>query len=232
MRILIAEDTRANLFLFKAYLKGAGVELEEAHDGQDAVEKTLGGCFDLILMDLQMPIMDGFEATRCIRKWERENGRVPIPILALTAHEEAEYADQTFAAGCTAHLTKPISTVVLLEAIAKYSGSGPVAAIRVQGDLDLRDLIPSFLDSRRRDLNTMLAALEDANLDVIRELGHNMKGSGGGYGLPEISRIGALLESSVKVRDSNDIRKQLDTLSDYLTRVEVVYSDDTGISGT
>ena len=225
LRILIAEDSEDNLFLIKAYLKGPGFELDEAKNGQQAVERVLSGNFDLVLMDLQMPVMDGYEATGWIREWEKQNNRSPIPILALTAHALAEYGPRTMEAGCTAHLTKPISKAILLEAIAKYSSSTPDAAIRVPGDPELRDLMPGFLDSRRRDLDAMRAALKNANLEAIRVLGHNMKGSGGGYGLPEITAIGASLESAAKRQDGDDVLKQLGVLSEYLAHVEVVYED-------
>ena len=85
-RILIAEDSEDNLVLIKAYLKDRGFELDFAENGKIAVEKMISGHPDLVLMDLQMPVMDGLEATRAIRQWEAETHAHPIPILALTAH--------------------------------------------------------------------------------------------------------------------------------------------------
>jgi PAS domain S-box-containing protein len=222
-RILIAEDSEDNLFLVRTYLKGPAFQLDEARNGREAIEKVLSGNFDLVLMDLQMPVMDGYEATGWIREWEKQNNRPPMPILALTAHALAEYGPRTLQAGCTAHLTKPIRKATLLDAIATYFGSTPAAAIRIQGNPDLRDLMPRFLDSRRRDLDAMREALKHSNLDAIRVLGHNMKGSGGGYGLPEITVIGASLESAARRQDDDDVRKQLGVLSEYLAHVEVVY---------
>jgi CheY-like chemotaxis protein len=224
-RILIAEDSEDNLFLIKAYLKGSGCEVDEARNGQEAVDKVLAGNFDLVLMDLQMPVMDGFQATGRIRDWEKENKRPPLPILALTAHALAEYGPRTVQAGCTAHLTKPISKATLLEAIATYSASSQIEAIRVQGNPELREVMPGFLESRRRDLEAMRAALQDANLDAIRVLGHNMKGCGGGYGLPEITDLGASLEEAAQRQDGDEIRKHLEALSEYLARVEKVYEE-------
>ena len=72
--------------LIKAYLKDCGFELDFAENGKIAVEKAMSGRPDLVLMDLQMPVMDGLEATRAIRQWEAETHARPIPILALTAH--------------------------------------------------------------------------------------------------------------------------------------------------
>ncbi|MDP8980025.1 MAG: response regulator [Acidobacteriota bacterium] len=231
-RILIAEDSEDNLFLVKAYLKGPRFECEVARNGQQAVEKVLSGDFDLVLMDLQMPVMDGYEATGWIREWEKQNNRPPIPILALTAHALAEYGPRTLAAGCTAHLTKPISKATLLNAIAKYSASIPAASILVRGNPDLRDLMPRFFDNRRSDLEAMREALKHSNLDAIRILGHNMKGFGGGYGLPEITAIGLSLEAAAKREDGADIRKQLAVLSEFLANVQVVYDEKPAPSPT
>ena len=223
MRILVAEDSPVNLKLIEKYLKDPSFEIDTAQNGAVAVEKFQFGQYDLVLMDLQMPVMDGYAATRNMRAWETEHRKSPTPILALTAHALAEYGPRTLQAGCTAHLTKPIRKATLLDAIATYSGSTPAAAIRIQGNPDLRDLMPRFLDSRRRDLDAMREALKHSNLDAIRVLGHNMKGSGGGYGLPEITVIGASLESAAKRQDDDDVRKQLGVLSEYLAHVEVVY---------
>jgi CheY-like chemotaxis protein len=82
----------------------------------------------LVLMDLQMPVMDGFEATRAIRRWEAETQSPPIPILALTAHTRAEHAHTSQEAGCTEHLTKPIERTALLAAIFRHlHGEGRVS---------------------------------------------------------------------------------------------------------
>ena len=88
------EDSENNLALMKAYLKGSGFELDFAKNGQIAVEKAISGRPHLVLMDLQMPVMDGLEATRAIRQWEAKTHARPMPILALTAHAAGEGAGQ------------------------------------------------------------------------------------------------------------------------------------------
>ena len=77
-----------------------------------------------MLMDMQMPVMDGYAATRAIRQWEQEEGRPPMPIIALTAHALKGDEQKSLTAGCTAYLTKPIKKVTLLAAISEYTGAG------------------------------------------------------------------------------------------------------------
>src|SRR6266852_1229830 len=91
--------------------------LEEAEDGQQAIDKFIAGRFDLVLMDIQMPNVDGYEATERIRGWEREHGRARTPVVALTASALEDAADRTRAAGCDAHVTKPVKKSTLLNAI-------------------------------------------------------------------------------------------------------------------
>jgi CheY-like chemotaxis protein len=123
-RILIVEDSEYNVLLIKAYLKNSGFELEVAENGKIAVERVMSGWPDLVLMDLQMPVMDGLEATRAIRHWEAKTHASPLPILALTAHAADEGFGRSLEAGCTEHLTKPIKRATLLEAISRHiSGS-------------------------------------------------------------------------------------------------------------
>jgi len=118
--ILLVEDTDDNRLLIKAYLKKEPYEIDEAENGEIAVEKFKQRDYGLVLMDVQMPVMDGHQATRTIREWEAEQGRVPTPIIALTAHAIKEEMDKSLAAGCNAHLTKPIKKATLIAAIEEY----------------------------------------------------------------------------------------------------------------
>ena len=95
--------------------------------------------------------------------------------------------------------------------------------ITVRIDSDLEDLIPNYLDKRRRDSEKILSALGRNDLETIRILGHDMKGSGGGYGFNAITEIGTLLENSAKEDDKEGIRRGIEMLGDYLNRVDVVY---------
>ena len=121
LSILVAEDNEDNRLLIKAYLKQTPHRLDFAENGEVACGKFKAGRYDVVLMDMQMPVMDGYAATQAIREWERANHRSPTPILALTAHALKGDEQKTLAAGCTAHLTKPIKKATLLTALAEYS---------------------------------------------------------------------------------------------------------------
>ncbi len=120
-KILLVDDSEDNILLVNAFLKKTSHKLTVRQNGVDAVAAVKEAEFDLVLMDVQMPVMDGYAATRIIRQWEQENNRRPVPIIALTAHAFAENERQSLEAGCTAHLTKPITKPRLLEAIATHA---------------------------------------------------------------------------------------------------------------
>jgi signal transduction histidine kinase/DNA-binding response OmpR family regulator len=123
LSILLVEDVEDNRLLMEAYLKKTPYRLDVAENGEVACGKFKAGSYDLVLMDMQMPVMDGYAATREIRGWERANHRPPTPILALTAHALQDDAEKSLEAGCTAHLTKPIQKAILLAAILEHTRS-------------------------------------------------------------------------------------------------------------
>lgn len=121
MNLLIVDDNDNNRRLIKAFLKQTAYNLYMAENGEVAVEKLKAAQYDLVLMDIEMPIMDGYTATLKIRQWEKENRLEATPIIAVSAHALDEHAQKSLDAGCTAHLSKPIKKSQLLAAIDKYS---------------------------------------------------------------------------------------------------------------
>jgi signal transduction histidine kinase len=126
LRVLLAEDYEDNRLLILYYLEKTACIVDVAEDGAQAVERFTAGLYDIVLMDVQMPVLDGNAATRAIRAWERDHGRPPTPILALTANAFADDVKESLAAGCNAHLSKPISKAGLLAAIAGYVGDASI----------------------------------------------------------------------------------------------------------
>ena len=120
VNILLVDDNNINRKVAGAMLRKAGLRFEEAVDGRDAVERFFAGSFDLVLMDVQMPEMDGFEATAAIRRKEAAGGR-RIPIIALTAHAMAGYDEVCLAQGMDDYLSKPIERETLLATIERWT---------------------------------------------------------------------------------------------------------------
>jgi two-component system sensor histidine kinase/response regulator len=220
-RILIAEDCEDNLILIKAYLKDPGFELDFAENGEVAVRKAIAGSPHLVLMDLQMPVMDGLEATRAIRQWETATHAPPMPILMLTAHATGEEIATSLEAGSTEHLTKPIKKATLLKAIFRHIGG----KIQITPPEGVASLVPKYLANVRRGIGEILAGVDSKDCRIARRVGHKFKGSGEGYGFPEIARTGAAVESAAIVGNEAEIRSQILALSHYLDRVEVLVSD-------
>ena len=122
LRILLAEDNKDNQTLIRMYMKNSPHDMQIVENGQLAMDKFVNdGSFDLVLMDIQMPVMNGYEATRAIRAWELAQSRERTPIVALTAHALKEDLQKSIDAGCDDHLTKPLKKATFIEAIERYS---------------------------------------------------------------------------------------------------------------
>ncbi len=122
LNILLTDDSRDNRLLVRAYFNKMPYTIDEAENGAVAVERFQTGLYDLVLMDIEMPVMDGYSATRAMRAIERETGRRRVPILALTASVLTEALKKAHDAGCDAHVAKPVKKATLLAAIHKAVG--------------------------------------------------------------------------------------------------------------
>lgn len=231
LRILLAEDSPDNCTITLAYLEDTPYIVKIAETGAIAVEMFTAGRYDLVLMDRQMPVMDGLTATRAIRAWEKVNDRQATPIVALTASALKGDREMCLAAGCTAFLTKPIKQAVLLRAI-KDSASGeprecdnPISdanAILIRGNPKYAGRAPAYLLRCKDYVITMLDALNQNDLKPILLLGHQLRGSGGMFGFQRISDIGAALEEAAENSNLTVSREQLGELSKYLDHIEIL----------
>ncbi len=141
LRLLVAEDNPMNRRVVELLLAQSGLHITFAENGKEAVEKFSAGKFDLVLMDLQMPIMGGLAAMRAIREWEKTNGRQPTPMLAVSANATDDHVLEAKEAGADDHVAKPIVRETLFEAIARYARKDGQAAAATGGDdFDLDDL--------------------------------------------------------------------------------------------
>jgi CheY-like chemotaxis protein len=231
LRILLAEDSADNCTITMAYLEDTPYQVEIAETGAIACEKFTSGHYDLVLMDRQMPVMDGLTAARSIRAWEQANDRQPTPIIALTASALKGDREMCLAAGCTAFLTKPIKQEVLLQAIKERSQKAPpivkdessrTDAAVARLNTKFADRIPAYLLNCRQNVNFILDALDQVDLETVTILGHQMSGSGGMFGFQEITDISAALEEAAQSADIETSRKWVSELSSYLDRVDTI----------
>jgi PAS domain S-box-containing protein len=196
MRILLAEDNPVNQKLAMRLLQRLGAEVQVASNGVEALQALRESDFDAVLMDCQMPHMDGYEATRRLRGPEERVRNPQIPVIALTAHALATDRTKCLTAGMNDYLTKPINPKHLQEALIRAlppldqraENGGPVGAdlfdepallARTESDRDFaRELINLFVRSARETLEHLSATLQNgADPDVLRKMAHSLKGS-------------------------------------------------------
>ena len=213
-RILVVDDNPFNQKLVRLGMERAGAVVELAEHGQAGVAKAQAGGFDLILMDMQMPVMDGYAATRRLR--QSGFGR---PIVALTAHALDEERTKCLDAGCTAFVSKPIDLdhlVALVGQLLAAEAEGEGSGFRVQGsgEADARlSVAPAADDDAEEDaafgaiargfiasldevVERLRAASAAGEYATLAEIGHSLKGSGGTFGYAELSALGARLEAA------------------------------------
>ncbi len=229
-RILLADDSVESHLVVQGYLRDTTYHVEVVSDGAHAVAAFQANPFDLVLINEQMPVMDGFTATRLIREWECAHRQVAAPILALTAHSLEEAQEQSRSAGCTGLLLKPLTKQQLIDAIRTYSlaASTPedVKPTQSRADMtvgieeEIRRRRPLFLNHRRNDLRKMRDAVDQKDFDSLTSMGHRIKGLAGSYGFPEIGLAGAHLESAARAKDLASVERAITELARLLDRAQ------------
>lgn len=229
LSILLVDDSSDNRFLINAFLRNESCSIVEADNGSIALELFPTKKWDVILMDMQMPVMDGYQATRRIREFEKEEGIAHTPIVALTAHSINTEVKKCLDAGCDVHLAKPVSKADLLNVIkgitSPYSDSedtGNSDRIEIHADPDLMPLIPGYIEHRHQDVTKMKSLLENNSFRDIERCGHSMKGTGAGYGFDGITEIGAFIEIAGKEENSEQIEEGISRLMIYLEKLDIV----------
>jgi len=208
-RVLVVEDSTDLQALLQAWLEVVGCEVTLAGSGRQAREQLAARAFDVVLMDVELPDGSGLEVTGDLRAREQTEGLERTPVLAVTGHAFREQAEACLAAGCDAHLTKPVERLALLRAMAEHARKAHGRERRAPetsppGD-DIAALVPGYLENRRRDLALLQEALGRADLETAARIGHRVKGSGASYGLPRLGRIGAQLESFARAGRIEDV---------------------------
>lgn len=218
LKILLVDDNDENRLVIRSFLRNFPWKIEEAKNGQEALDMFETGKYDLVLMDMQMPVLDGYSATKQIRKNELEQKVAPTPIIALTAYALKEEVDKSLEAGCNGHQSKPVAKASLVQCIEDFTKS-----IDIIVDKDLEDLIPDYLGNREKEVLTLTDLFYKKEFSQIQAIGHKLRGSAGSYGFSELSEIGKELEEKSKVADTTSINHALNQYRLYLKRIKVSF---------
>jgi len=227
MRILVAEDNPSNREIVRLYLSDSPVHVDMVENGAEALKKIGQSRYDAVLMDMEMPVMDGYEATATLRKMEADNPDQPeTPVIALTAHSFAEHRDRCREAGCDDYLVKPVKKETLHDALLRFApkDAEQPSGVRETVPEIFRGLIPRFLEHSVRDSREMLAAMENNDFERIRSLGHKVGGAAYGFGMSHLGRMCREVESLAEARDAAALDEILAGLASYFDVVDVKFN--------
>jgi len=241
-RILLVEDGRDNQRLLRMLLGDAGAAVVSAENGQIAVDLATTEPFDLILMDMQMPVMDGYTATIELRR-----RGVKIPIIALTAYAMAEDRDKCLASGCSDYLTKPVDEEKLLTTVnhglgndaspipnqiaeAAIDGSPPSTCAmngtnRIKSSLAgnplMMKIILEFVDGLPGEVHKIIDLMERNDLAALQQAVHQLVGASSGYGFAPISEPATRAEASIKAGKAREsIKAEINSLIEVIHRID------------
>jgi len=222
-RVLVVEDGVVNRKVAVELLSRAGCESDVAVDGEEAVTATARTAYDLVLMDCQMPRLDGYEATRAIRARESASGSRRVPIVALTAQAVHDDRERCLAAGMDDYLSKPIRAAALREILDRWllapsepAPAGPRASGANEPDMDaevlaelrelggtagpevLAEILTTFLREGEQRLAVLRSALDSENWHDLGRAAHALKGASATVGARGLSSSCARLEREVE----------------------------------
>ena len=206
-KILLVEDNPVNQRVAQRTLQKLAAEVTIANNGAEALERISAIEFDAVLMDCQMPVMDGFTATQRIRELEAARGGKRLPIIALTANVMSEDRERCIAAGMDAHLGKPIEPAQVIEALSRFLKQATLTpavdrdALRelTGGDAEFeRELAETFVASGDQCLAEIMAALKVSDYDTVRKRAHSLKGASANIHARDLSIAASSLENAAR----------------------------------
>jgi signal transduction histidine kinase/CheY-like chemotaxis protein len=225
--VLLVEDNENNQRLLSLYLDKMGLEVTHAENGAVAVMLARNRQFDLVLMDMQMPVLSGVDAVRQLRA-----DNYPQPIIALTANATQQDRRQCLDAGCNDFLTKPVTRERLYEKLVQYLAPAPAVTTEPEPQLEplhsilseqepeFTEIVNQFIGKLPDMITTIDAAFWANDWEKFRETVHNLKGMGGGFGFPQLTEHAAEIEKLHNQQDYAAIQPQLAELQQLSQRIQ------------
>ncbi len=247
-QVLLVEDYPTNQKVVMAYLSQTGYQVDLAKNGQQAVEAYQQKTYDLVLMDIQMPIMDGYEATQKIRELEAERRQAEsqgagasedstrVPIIAMTAHAMKSDVELCLEQGMDDHIAKPLRRKKLLMLTKKWLSSRPRVGgtaedhpIHFKQALDefekdeklLREVLEEFLENVRIQIKTIQQAISEGDTEIIQKEAHSIKGGAANLTATPLSEVAFELEKNGTSANLDQCRTALEKLKTEFHRLEV-----------
>jgi CheY-like chemotaxis protein/HPt (histidine-containing phosphotransfer) domain-containing protein len=243
-RVLLVEDNAVNQEVARRMLSTMGLRAQVAENGVEAVERIQRESFDLVLMDCQMPLMDGYEATEAIRRWEQETHRERLAIVAMTANAMQGDRERCLAAGMDDYVAKPIKRAVLSAALARWLKSdspsagveqesivdsetisveqhldmAAVAQLRELFDGDITDVVTTYVRDTPEQLKAIANALAKRDYVVVQRAAHSLKSSSFSLGAHIVGKLAekieAIARSTGDLTDAAELHVELQKAAD------------------
>ena len=217
LSVLVVDDDPYNILVVKNQLPAPPLALESAINGRAALERVRARRFDVVLLDLQMPVMGGLEALGAIRLWQAERGEAPSRLIAFSARDDETSRTECLDAGFDAYLVKPASRGELLALIREAAPVAPVTSADVDVALEptgppdtdadrLQGLLPAFVASRQRLLAAMQVAAQLGQRESVRVTAHTLAGSFALYGFGGVAKASRAIERDAGTIGLDDLQ--------------------------
>ena len=223
VKILLVEDNDLNQKLILQMLNNYGFEAEAVNNGLECLQILQEKDFQLILMDMQMPVLDGYETTRKIRA---NSCYDHIPVIAVTANTLSYDHDKCMACGCSSYLPKPFTVKELVEEIKIHLKTDYICTGSSSQSSDelISQLIPEFIEILAEMLEDLHAAIDQHDMTAIQDLSHAIKGTAGMYGFMQISEMAAQIEQVVRGKIYSQIPRLINQLDKYYQQISIRHS--------
>ncbi len=241
LKILVVDDVMENIEVIRMYLKDYPVQIQAAENGEEALDCFTGNTFDLILMDVRMPVMDGITATKEIRQREKEDASPAQIILAVTAHAFQEQKNKFLRAGFDGVLTKPYFKRELIQTLFKFTSKdrtlpapekmgNKAIGYCLENDTpekipeSLKKMVPDLLQTISSDLTLIKSFLQDGKYENIYATAHSLKGVAGMFGFEKLASLITDLAQTIKAGDAIVAEELFAVLDMYVVQLQTQFT--------